>query len=330
MDPVTEKQTDLIIRFLMGDILPEEEAYLLNWKRSDPENEFAFNEIRNTWIASSQVQQPGGFNEVLALENLHRKMEKQNSPGDKKLVRFSYYLKIAAVLLGVFALGGITSYLTVGPRGVEKSQLVKVVAPKGSRSFAYLPDGTRVWLNAGSEISYKADANTRHVKLVGEAFFKVKSDHKHPFIVSANGIAIKAVGTSFNVKAYPEEKKVITTLVEGIVKIERPGSRNNKAINITMQPNQKVVVFNDSTLFLKEKSEINKEKAVNESTVLAFNEEESIPAIQAKHVNTELYTSWKDNRWIIDGEDFGSLATLLERKYDVNIDFENEELKRYR
>lgn len=322
-----EIYNDLIIKFLNRETSVEEENNLLDWVNAKPENRFYFNSIRDTWYSASQLTQTSFFNEAGALDKLHKHI---NAYSDKsKKYNFSYFLKVAAILLGVFALGGISSYLFIN-KTTSSNQIVKVLAPKGSRSVAYLPDGTVVWLNAGSELSYKVNSGkNREVKLSGEAFFKVKTDKKHPFIVQAKGLSIKALGTSFNVKAYPEEKKVTTTLVEGIVNIEKQEGGTLKPIVITMKPNQKVVIFTDSTLYFHEKLKIEDNKATNEIAEV-LDEIKSIPAIKAQNVNTELYTSWKDERWIIDSEEFGNLATLLERRYNVNIQFQTDELKKYR
>lgn len=322
-----EIYNDLIIKFLNREISVEEENNLLDWVNAKPVNRFYFNSIRDTWYSASQLTQTSFFNEAGALDKLHKHI---NAYSDKsKKYNFSYFLKVAAILLGVFALGGISSYLFIN-KTTSSNQVVKVLAPKGSRSVAYLPDGTVVWLNAGSELSYKVNSGkNREVKLSGEAFFKVKTDKKHPFIVQAKGLSIKALGTSFNVKAYPEEKKVTTTLVEGIVNIEKQEGGTLKPIVITMKPNQKVVIFTDSTLYFHEKLKIEDNKATNEIAEV-LDEIKSIPAIKAQNVNTELYTSWKDERWIIDSEEFGNLATLLERRYNVNIQFQTDELKKYR
>lgn len=322
-----EIYNDLIIKFLNRETSVEEENNLLDWVNAKPENRFYFNSIRDTWYSASQLTQTSFFNEAGALDKLHKHI---NAYSDKsKKYNFSYFLKVAAILLVVFALGGISSYLFIN-KTTSSNQVVKVLAPKGSRSVAYLPDGTVVWLNAGSELSYKVNSGkNREVKLSGEAFFKVKTDKKHPFIVQAKGLSIKALGTSFNVKAYPEEKKVTTTLVEGIVNIEKQEGGTLKPIVITMKPNQKVVIFTDSTLYFHEKLKIEDNKATNEIAEV-LDEIKSIPAIKAQNVNTELYTSWKDERWIIDSEEFGNLATLLERRYNVNIQFQTDELKKYR
>lgn len=322
---------DLIIRFLKGETSLEENKALLNWKMIHPENEALFNKVRNTWMATSQINQPGLFDENAALNNFYSRISVPVSDNTTygKTVKLSQLLKVAAVFILVFLGGGLASYLLFS-KNSQPEQIIKIFAPKGSRSVAYLPDGSRVWLNAGSELTYKINSNqNREVKLVGEAFFKVKSDKDHPFIVSANGMFIKALGTSFNVKAYPEERKVTTTLVEGIVKIEKEGSGKEKSV-ITLKPNQKVVVFNDSSLFYHEKSKIVAGKNNKDEAIIALDVQKDIPALQTQNVNTDLYTSWKDEKWIIESEEFGTLATLLERRYNVNIEFQTNQLEKYR
>ena len=93
---------------------------------------------------------------------------------------------------------------------------------QGSKSQITLPDGSKAWINAGSKLSYRGDFNQsdRIVNLEGEGYFNVTSNKAKPFIVQTAHLKVKAFGTVFNVKAYPEEKTVETTLVEGIVEIE--------------------------------------------------------------------------------------------------------------
>lgn len=322
---------DLIIRFLKGETSYEENVALLKWKKNQPENVALFNKVRDTWMATSQLNQPEVFDENAALVNLYSRMEPKTSDGAQKVktLTLSYLLKVAVVFILVFLGGGMASYLLFNKTS-QTEKLVKIYAPKGSRSVAYLPDGSRVWLNAGSELTYKINnGENREVKLVGEAFFKVKSDKNHPFIVSANGMFIKALGTSFNVKAYPEERKVTTTLVEGIVRIEKEGTSTENSV-ITLKPNQKVVVYNDSSLFYHEKSKIIDGKNTTDEAIIALDVKQALPALQSQNVNTDLYTSWKDDKWIIESEEFGNLATLLERRYNVNIEFQTNQLERYR
>jgi transmembrane sensor len=91
----------------------------------------------------------------------------------------------------------------------------------GGRSEVILPDGSKVKLNAGSNISYSNNFGyaERNILLEGEGYFEVETNPQIPFVVEASGLKIKAFGTIFNVKAYPEEEEITTTLVEGMVKL---------------------------------------------------------------------------------------------------------------
>ena len=105
-----------------------------------------------------------------------------------------------------------------------------------------LPDGTVVWLNAGSRIEYKIPDNkpVREVTMEGEAYFNVSKDPDHPFTVNAGEMIIKAYGTAFNVKAYPDEKAVETTLVEGSVSVEIENKPSNKTM---LRPNDQAIYY---------------------------------------------------------------------------------------
>ena len=84
-----------------------------------------------------------------------------------------------------------------------------------------MPDSSQIWLNAGTTITYSEDygQRTRTLNLNGEAYFKVAKDSLHPFIVNTQGIIVRALGTRFNVKAYPEEKTISATLEEGKIDV---------------------------------------------------------------------------------------------------------------
>jgi len=186
-----------------------------------------------------------------------------------------------------------------------------------------------VWLNAGSRLTYLKDFNekTRLVSLEGEAFFKVKTNKKKPFVVNAFGLKVNAVGTAFNVKAYPNDKSIIATLVEGVIKVEGKGF-NQKSFAYTLKPNQNIIYVRDSKL-------IESEKSTNEGINHEKNKglrPEVIPEeiLLNDNIRTEILTSWKDKHWIIEGEELENLATLLERRYNVVVHFKSKELKSFK
>ncbi|MGV8133795.1 MAG: FecR family protein [Mangrovibacterium sp.] len=128
--------------------------------------------------------------------------------------------RVAAILLLPLLL--LTTFLYVQFREYLSQQdvYVEVASPAGSRITLHLPDGSTVWLNGNSQISYPAVfSEDRQVKISGEAFFKVSSDKDHPFVVQADDLFIRATGTEFNVLAYPDESVMSVILKEGKVSV---------------------------------------------------------------------------------------------------------------
>ena len=329
---------ELIIKFLSGNSLPEEEVYILEWKKQSEENRNLFNSIKNTWIASSQIKTETLFQVNLALKDVKAKRKIASSQGKSLYfnnastkMSISRFLRFAAMFFIVFALG-VCSVLFFGKfLAKTQSAVCRFEAPKGSRAITYLPDGTKIWLNAGSSLEYSTDFNTakRIVKLTGEAFFKVKTNRSKPFIVMVDNLSIKAFGTSFNIKAYPEEKQVVTTLVEGVVKIEGK-EKDNKSFIYEMKPKQKTIYYKSEKQVITTdiKEETNQTQTAEKSEDMQ--PAAVVPLVSANNVKTELYTSWKDSLWIIQAEKLEDLAVLLERRYNVTISFMSDEVKKYR
>ena len=244
-------------------------------------------------------------------------------------------MKIAAVFVIAFALGSFSYHFFLIPDGFRSEREFVVQAPLGSKSFMVLPDSSRVWLNAGSTLSYSThyDVSQRSVYLVGEAYFDVKTNDRLPFRVYTADLVINALGTEFNVKAYPEENFVETTLVSGLVTLERT-NESLESEKIILKPNQRAsVVYGESKIEVSEFVEkTQEEKEIKVSTEIPKQDTGRIPekVVVRNVINTEVYTSWKDKRLIFDSERMGDLAVKLERIYDVKISFEDEELRNYR
>jgi len=177
----------------------------------------------------------------------------------------------------------------------------------GSKSKITLPDGSTVHLNSGSVLSYPAQFATdnRKVSIKGEAYFDVKKDPNHPFLVRTNGVTVRVLGTKFNVKSYPDEKTVETTLVTGKVELYA----NNQEINdknrlMVLAPNQQAVF------------EVQKGK-----------KDSIISMVHNQNVNVNPIISWKDNRLMFRDEKFADLAQKLERWYNVDIQINDFKLQ---
>jgi ferric-dicitrate binding protein FerR (iron transport regulator) len=194
-------------------------------------------------------------------------------------------------------------------------------ARRGSSSKNLLPDGTTVWLNAGSKLYYENDFNgaTREVRLEGEAFFDVVRQPEHPFIVHTAGIDIKVLGTAFNVKSYPEDKTVETTLYRGSVQVFR--EEDPQQTTIHLKPNQKLILL---------KQAANKPSGLSDVKPTAV---KKIPASFIAHIDStkkeseRFETAWIYSRLEFRGDGFEELARKLERWYNVTVVFTDEKVK---
>jgi len=171
--------------------------------------------------------------------------------------------------------------------------------PKGSEYELVLADGTKVHLNAMSSLKFPIQfiGKTRNVKLTGEAYFEVSKDAKHPFIVDVLGTKVEVLGTSFNVKAYKEDENVVTTLVEGSVKVRSSGF---KAKTMMLEPGQQAVV------------------------------NEASGDIMKQEVNVDLYTSWRQGVFLFKDQRIEDIMTELSRWYDLKVFYKNSSVKDYR
>jgi ferric-dicitrate binding protein FerR (iron transport regulator) len=235
-------------------------------------------------------------------------------------------LKIAALFVFIFSAGGLLSYVVFNrPEKPTAIAYNEISAPLGARSEVVLPDGSRVWLNAGSKIKYLDAFNrvNRNVLLEGEAYFKVAKNDKLPFNVKTKDLSIIAVGTEFNVKAYDDEGIIETTLVEGKVSIMHNHLSRKQSQLVMLEPHQKAVyVKEDQHLTVEDLKAIRQTKPeilqLKQGTVYVSAEVDPLPII-----------AWKDNKLIFKGEELSSLLTKLERKYDVTFLYESENIKQF-
>lgn len=330
------KIKSLIISYLSDQVTEEEKTSLLEWLKESDENRKLFLEYRKLFDLSLCANYNNKFS-VKRRDNLESLNDKIDSFSKKeinqKVRRLSYFLKIAAAVLFIFLGGAATYHWLFRSNSIQDLSTIEyeVTAPRGGKSELVLTDGTKVWLNAGSRLRYMANygMNSRVVYLDGEGYFSVVKNPKKPFIVQTSGLKIKAYGTSFNVKAYPEEKNVTTTLVEGVVKIE------GKGVNLSLKPKEVVIVDKVSqkceTKDNKKIAGTTRNKNVSVPQPISENKEGVINnnVKVTSNVNTNIYTSWKDNLWIIESEPLKNIATILERKFNISVVIKSPELNLY-
>lgn len=177
---------------------------------------------------------------------------------------------------------------------VEELRLNRLSVPKGCDFSLTLTDGTVIRLNADSRLQYPSEfsGDSRIVYLEGEAFFNVAKDKTKPFIVKTKKLDVEVTGTSFNVMAYPSENSIRTTLVQGGVNILTKDGKVCKLL-----AGEQCIVDTASGKFV-----------VNQ-------------------VNVAFFVSWIDGQFFFDNESMESLMRKIARWYDVDVIFENEELK---
>src|SRR3546814_18855 len=116
---------------------------------------------------------------------------------------------------------------------MKLTEYATLTTPRGGEYQVALPDGSRVWLNAASSLTYPTSFNghkERRVELTGEAYFEIAKDADHPFIVESARQSVRVLGTHFNITAYPNESSVQTTLAEGSITVTRKGSGDEQIL----------------------------------------------------------------------------------------------------
>ncbi|WP_411273969.1 FecR family protein [Daejeonella sp.] len=206
----------------------------------------------------------------------------------------------------------------------RKEVRVKIFAGKGIRKEIKLPDGTLVRLNSDSRLSYDLDMQShdqRDVSLTGEAFFKVAHDKERPFVVKTSKIAIKVLGTEFNVKEYPGDRESETTLLKGSIELTVNGRSDQKFV---LKPSEKfALVEKNRNLADRNRNLADK----NSSSVLMI---ENISPVKLGDQEYIQETSWIENKLVFQNESFEDLLPKLERWYNVKIILNDPTIKSYR
>ncbi len=216
----------------------------------------------------------------------------------------------AAVVTGIIVAAGV--WLTGMPGGAGgKGGRNEIVTRNGSRTSIELPDGSIVKLNGGSRLVYEDGfgKKDRSVVLEGEAFFDVKPDPAHPFIVHTRSLAVRVLGTSFNVNTHGEA--VETVLIQGKVEVQL---NNREESRIVLKPLEKLRVSGAES---GARAPASGNATYEVSTVHRNEEVDEFPE-----------TAWLNNKLVFKDESFASLGARMERWFNVHIQISGETLKR--
>lgn len=207
---------DLVGLYLQGNASKQQAEELSRWVSSREENFNTYMTIKNIW----EAEHPAFSSEEV--ERIKDRSRDSILTSRKSIgLKFSYYWRTASAIL-LFPLVIAVAFLGIRSMKQSRQEIARqsVTSPFGAVSEIMLPDGSEVYLNSGSTLSYPVSfsGNERKVSLSGEAFFEVLSDKEHPFIVSTDGMDIIATGTKFNVEAYSGCTSRVT-LVSGVLDI---------------------------------------------------------------------------------------------------------------
>jgi ferric-dicitrate binding protein FerR (iron transport regulator) len=241
-----------------------------------------------------------------------------SAPEEKKNRNFIPLITKIAVAAAVILLFFVFKNRFPGFR--EKEAMRSFASANGERKTLQLPDGSGVTLNGGSKISIPGNygSASRDIYLEGEAFFDVKHNKELPFIVHTPAMDVKAVGTAFNVKAYPCEKTTEASLISGIVEVTFKEEENRKML---LHPNEKVQWLKPTTATKPTPDTHKNTEAHLTIPVQTLTKTES-------GIIKEI--AWTENKLAFYDESFEEIALLLERWYGAKIEFADNDIRSYR
>lgn len=220
---------------------------------------------------------------------------------------YGWMAMVAIVLaIGTFYFFRKESALGAGPA----QPYDRIVTKTGSRTLINLPDSSTVILNSACQFAYNKDFGVkgREMQLSGEAYFDIHSNPDMPLIVHAGNVIIRVLGTSFNVRAYPEDSFVEATLIKGVIEVSLKTDPERK---ILLRPNEKIVIRNEAgkAVLAADSSRSKSREEVIRVTQLAVDPRDS----------AYIETAWMKDKLIFRKESFASLASRMERWYQVKI-----------
>lgn len=267
----------LFEKYIAGLANADEQAALLKWIGSSRViDALLMNELQN---AGSELPKE-------LAQKMLAQIKRQAGIKVRRRTRWGYYAFGAAaaaiaLIISLVKLPQIRDYFNRG------ELMAEIAVETGQKAQIALPDGTKVWLNSGTQLSYPSNFNIkdRKVKLTGEAYFEVAKDPDRLFELQLEGMNIVVLGTSFNVEAYEDSDKIVATLVEGSIKATTPAGE------FIQKPNE----------------------------ILSYDKSSGVVSL-TKSADALLACEWRNNELIMNNESLDSIVHRLEKLYHVNIE----------
>ncbi|MEQ6119138.1 FecR domain-containing protein [Reichenbachiella sp. MALMAid0571] len=276
---------DIISKKLSEGLSEKEQAVFESWLEGSSENKKEFEYLSKIWKEKSR--EPKLINSELKARNIWDQA-KNGSKGTFEKdtpINFYRYFKIAAMIVVVLGIAFFTYRFSVPNQQktveIASDEIVRSSSPSGSKTRVALPDGSIAWLNSDSYVEFPRNFtnDARIVDLVGEAYFEVRKDSLRPFTVRSFGANTTALGTSFNISAFPENEIVDVHLITGKVLVN----------NVVLRPGEGAS-FDRKNEFIK-----------------------------VSQIDTDQVLGWKDGILLFDGDNFQTFIKKLERWYGLDI-----------
>lgn len=278
----------------------DEAISILNDRAAEPELEKV---MHGYWrkCSNESIGDKERFEQILS--KVHHQVNlapKQISAGRKMYLLFS---KVAAIVM-IPLMIALVYYVVKSTKDNYVAENT-VTVPLGAVSQLALPDGTLVWLNSGSKLTYPTSfqaSDKRLVQLEGEAYFDVRKNPELPFVINLNDLDVEVTGTAFNIRSYNDENLMTVALVEGSVNLGELNEAEGTFKNIGgLSPNE-VATLNkaDKTIDISKSSSLKK------------------------------FISWKEGRTIFDNDPIDVVIDRFEKLYNVDVIVEGDELRQYR
>lgn len=285
----------ILLNYLRGECNDEEANRIEAWCEETPENRKALEQLYYTLFVGDRVAAMNAVDTEASLDKFKsavRAKEEKSRRRNLSLRWGRYATAAAAFLTGLVVAGGIGW-------GLLSNKLTDytVLTAAGQRAETVLPDGSKVWLNASSRLVYHNSfwSTDRQVDLSGEAYFEVAHDKHAPFIVNSKQIKTCVLGTKFNVRAREEENRVVTTLLQGLVRVDSPRTEDNGYL---LKPGQTLNVNTDTY----------------QAELIEYNQPSDI-------------LLWINGKLIFKQHSLLEITNVMEKLYDVKFVYADDDLK---
>ncbi len=327
------KVEEIIWSYFEGNVTEKEIDFIFHWLDEGEENRKHFVTLKKTFMEISAQAVNKEFSESAYnkfLDRVNRYEAERQSEKDSRIKQLRVTIwRYASIIIIALSVGLLAYYAGSRSSVSDSKTFCEIEVPYGAKSMLILPDSSKIWLNAGSKFRYNRnfDVSSREVYLEGEAFFDVQK-RKHPMVVHTSHLDIEVLGTTFNVKSYPDEDNIEATLVEGNIRINSKTSDRP----LFLKPKEKLTFHKPDKQMQVSSYEIDKTGIQVKETIASrdLSVTQLLKDVDiAEDVNTDESTSWKDGKLIINNEPLEELTKKLQRKYDVTFMFDSERLKEY-